>query len=388
MSALHKKNFTFLIFTLLFIFNFKSAPPDSSLLYPGLSVEEINAKLEEVLNSYYAEISRRIDNVFKKLVNRYTPGAAIAVIQNGKVVHEKGYGLAHIREKRKITPETSFLLASVSKQFTAMAIMILEEAGKLSYDDSIGKYFTGIPHFWNKITIHQLLTHTSGLPDRFYTIGYGEGMTNKDILEHLIEHRLLNNLPGRRYKYSNSGYNLLAMIVEKVSGKSFREFLNENIFEPLDMKNSCVYDETEPEIMNKAVGYKATRRGYRPNDFLLYTTGASGVYSSIEDLTKWDQALYTDKLVSKETIRKAFTPFSKVSWREHYGYGWRIRGTGEKKAIYHAGTLGGAVTMLFRVPDENFSIILLSNSTAIPRFSLVRRIAKMYHPGLIKEIGF
>ena len=115
MPALYKKRFTYLIFTLLFIFNIKSVPPDSSQLYPGLSIEEINARSEDVLNSYYAEISKRIDNVFKKLVNRYTPGAAIAVIQNGKVVHEKGYGLAHIRERRKITPETSFLLASVSK---------------------------------------------------------------------------------------------------------------------------------------------------------------------------------------------------------------------------------------------------------------------------------
>ena len=378
----------FLIIAPLVFLKFSKDISDSAELYPNLSAEDINARSRFLINSHYKNLSMEIDDIFTRIFGKYTPGAGVAVIKEGRVVHKKGYGRANLKTKENIDADTKFMLASVTKQFTAMAIMMLAEEGKLSYGDNLTQYFSGIPHFWKDITIEHLLTHSSGLPDRFYFIGYGEGLTNEDILERLIEHRLLYFLPGRRHKYSNSGYNLLAMIIEKASGKKFSEFLKERIFEPLEMNNTIVYDETQPEIVHRAISYKRTSRWYRPNDFLLYTTGASGIFSSIEDMIKWDQALYTEKLVSKKSLEKAFSPLVKVDWREHYGYGWRIIEGENSKAVYHTGTLGGASNIIFRVPEEEFSIIILSNASINCRKWLVRNITRLFDPDIITDINF
>lgn len=383
-----KAAFVFLIIAPFVFFKFSKDISDSAELYPNLSPADINARSRFLLDSHFNNLSMEIDDILSKRFGKYTPGAAVAVIREGRVIHKKGYGRANLRTKENIDTNTKFMLASVTKQFTAMAVMMLAEEGKLSYDDNLTQYFSGIPHFWKDITIEHLLTHSSGLPDRFYFIGYGEGLTNEDILDRLIEHRLLYFLPGRRHKYSNSGYNLLAMIIEKVSGKKFSEFLKERIFVPLGMNNTIVYDETQPEIEHRAVSYKRTGRRYRPNDFLLYTTGASGIFSSIEDMIKWDQSLYTEELVNKKSLEKAFSPHIKVDWREHYGYGWRIIEGENSKVVYHTGTLGGASNIIFRIPKEEFSIIILSNAGINCRKWLVRNISRLFDPDMISNINF
>jgi len=377
-----------ILFSFLFFEQFLELPPDTAMLYPGMSSDEISAHIDSLVYAYYENISSSVDSLLTRVIRKNAPGAAVAVIQNGRFLHKKGYGLADLRTKQPVQPETCFMLASVSKQFTAMAIMILKEEGKIAYEDTLPKFFPEVPRGWKTITVKHLLTHTSGIPDRFYLIGYAEGYTNQDILDRLIQTRYLDFMPGTKHKYSNSGYNLLAMIVEKVSGQPFREFLKERIFDPLGMHNTVVYDETEPVIENRAIGYKQSGRGYRPNDFLLWTSGSSGIFSNVEDLFKWDQCLYTEKLVSAETLKEAFSPHARVDRRENYGYGWRITANEGSKAVYHAGSLGGAHTIIFRVPEKRFTIILLANVEIRSRKRLIRSITELYHPGLIENLWF
>jgi len=376
------------LFIVLFFEQFFKKPTDTAVLYPDKSPEEISAITDSLVTAHFSDVSDKVDKLFARYDTRRTPGAAVAVIQDGLFLHRKGYGLADLRTKQPIEPETCFMLASITKTFTSMAIMILKEEGKLSYDDTLPKYFSNIPKRWNTITIKQLLTHTSGIPDRFYLIGYGEGFKNEDILNRLIEHRLLDFMPGRRHKYSNSGYNLLAMIIEKVSGSPFRVFLKERIFDPLGMKNTIVYDETEPNIENRAIAYRPRGRRYRPNDFLLYTTGASGIFSNVDDLCKWDHALYTESLVSEETLREAFEMHVQVSRDEHYGFGWRLAGNDELKAVFHTGSLGGVCNIFFRIPEKRFAVIILTNAHIRYTKELTRRITEYYHPGLIDRLNF
>ncbi|MFC1562041.1 serine hydrolase domain-containing protein [candidate division KSB1 bacterium] len=384
-----KRAITAIVIAVCILVQVDISTPDSALLYRELSADEVNARTDSLVLTFYEHNTVRVDSLLSRYIVDRHPGAAVAVIQDGRIVHKNGYGLANLTTKEPIRPETCFLLASVSKQFTAMAIMILAEENLISLDDTIDTYFPEIPRGWRNITITHLLTHTSGLPDRFWLIGYGEGFLNQDILDRLIEHRLLDHLPGKRFKYSNSGYNLLAMIVEQVSGVPFRVFMEERVFKPLDMDHTVVYDETEPFIENRAVAYRPLRRGfYRRNDFLLYTTGASGVFSSVEDLFKWDQALYSDTLVSRETLEMAFSPQVRSGRQESYGFGWRMTNADGIKSLYHTGTLGGVSNIIFRVPSKGFSVIILSNNSIKSRKLLVRRITEMYHPGLIEETGF
>ncbi|MFC1553659.1 serine hydrolase domain-containing protein [candidate division KSB1 bacterium] len=379
-----------LLFSFLIVFadQFGENPADTASLFPDRSAEDIIAYNDSLVSEFYLSATLKTDSLCQVFFKDNRPGASVAVIQNGLFLHKEGYGLAHISPKQLIQPDTKFLLASVSKQFTAMAVMILEEAGKISYDDTIDKYFPHVPDRWKSITIEHLLTHTSGIPDRFYVIGYAEGYVNSQILDRLISNSWLDFTPGRRHKYSNSGYNVLSMIIEQVSGMPFREFMRINIFEPLEMYDTLVYDETEPDLGERAIAYWPLRRGYRPNDFLLYTSGASGIYSNIEDLYKWDQALYTEKLVSAETLERAFSPHARVSSRENYGYGWRLSNGDGVNAVYHTGTLGGIHNILFRVPDENFSVIILSNTKLNSRHWLVRKITEFYHPGMTDKLNF
>jgi len=384
-----KKTVFLIVFLVILLFEqFLQNPTDTTLLYPGKTPEEISAITASVVRDYYANASSGVDELFSRFNGRRSPGAAVAVIQNGRFLHKKGYGMADLRSRRRNEPETCFMLASVTKTFTSMAVMTLKEEGRLSYDDTLPIYFPGVPQGWSNITVKHLLTHTSGIPDRFWLIGYGEGFLNRDILNRLIQHRALDFKPGSKHKYSNSGYNLLAMIIEKVSGKPFRTFLKERIFDPLGMHNTVVYDHTKPDVDNRAIAYKRRGRGYRPNDFLLYTTGASGIFSNVEDLYRWDQSLYTEQLVSKETIEEAFYPHTRAFYREWYGYGWRLACDGEIDAVFHTGSLGGASTIFFRVPEKQFTVIILSNAGIQTIRRLTRNITELYHPGLINRIQF
>ena len=299
---------------------------------------------------------------------------AVAVIRDGKLVHSKGYGLADIDTGIAIRPDTPFYLASVSKQITAMAVMILVERGKLSYDTRLVDYFSEAPVHWRTITIDHLLTHRSGIPDWFRLMGPRDrsGFTNDDVFDLLLQNAALEFTPGEQFKYSNSGYVLLAMLIESVSGQPFHVFVKENIFDPLGMTDSLVYDQTRPDVPGRARGYRHTNDGFVLDDYDLLTTGAGGMFSTAEDLFKWDQALYTDDLVGHATIERAFTG------TPHYGYGWFIDEYEGMKRLSHGGGLAGFRTYIVRIPDAKFSVIVLSNGSFKGLDGLIDEIAYLY----------
>src|SRR5262245_28542528 len=245
--------------------------------------------------------SPRVDSIMSRLVGSSSPGAAVLVINDGTVMHEKGYGLANLKEKLPITTTSTFDLASVSKQFTAMAIMMLAERGKLDYEDRLTKFFPEFPSYASQITVRHLLTHTAGLPNYItlfwrHPAGISGEPSSREVITMLSRAPQPLFLAGDRYEYSNSGYVVLAQIVEKASGLSFPEFMRVNVFEPLGMHTTIVSGQMRS--MNRAVGYRRAGRGFTSFGYtpLYRIYGDRNVYTSVEDMYMWDQALYTDRL--------------------------------------------------------------------------------------------
>lgn len=315
----------------------------------------------------------RIDQLMNVLYENWMFNGCVLVIENGEPIYKEAFGLSDKENKNELTIDSAFYLASVSKQFTAMSIMLLENQGKLSFEDSLSKHFPQFPEYADDINIDNLLTHTSGIPDHFRLGAYKADLTNAQVLELLLEQREPNFKPGEKYEYSNGNYVLLSLITEKVSGEPFHSFLSKKIFEPLEMNRTLVFDESKPHIENRAIGYN---RGGGLDDYEILTTGDGGIFSTVEDLAKWDRALYTDDLIPQDKLQKAFTPKVKNDGKEtEYGYGWAIRRNESANRVYHGGGLSGFRTYIERDLDSKNTIIVLSNhsnssgelSTAIRR---------------------
>lgn len=283
----------------------------------------------------------------------------ILVTQHSNPIYKKAFGYADKSNDRILNKASVFYLASVSKQFTAMAIMILREQQKLSYHDKLSKYFPEFPNYAETVTIKQLMTHTSGIPDHFGLGLYKKGLTNGDVKEALVKQEQLDFQPGERFSYSNGGYVLLALIVEKASGMPFPEFMETAIFKPLGMHNTLVYDESAPKIDNRAIGYNQVGD---VDDYELFTSGAGGMFSMVADLHLWDQALYSEKLVPKSTLEEAFTSATLNNGEPtNYGYGWAISEKDGRKVVQHSGGLAGYRTFLKRNLYNNSGYIILTN---------------------------
>ncbi len=340
----------------------------------------------------YAQHTKELDSLFGALSKDGALNGTVLIAEDGKPIYEKAFGYADFATKRMLDNQTVFELASVSKQFTAMAIMQLHEKKKLSYDDDIKKYFPLIPY--EGITIDDLLRHTSGIPD---FLGWGKDEIdvnrvngNEDILAALIRNnKPANHKPREKLSYSNTNYVLLALIVEKVSGIAFSEYLSENIFKPLNMTSTRVYPQrsVKEKITNYANGHAYDAKtgsfinsdSFSGNRFQYYFDGVAGPYgisSNIEDLLKWDQALNTEKLVSKEEQQLAYIP-SKLNDGKTatlmglpYGYGWLIlRPTKTAGVRYmHSGGYPGYMTIIARYPEKNKVFILLTNTYNVHNF--------------------
>ncbi len=300
------------------------------------------------------------DHYLKGLVQSNKFSGAVLVANQGKAVLSKGYGLANYEHDIANTPETKFRLGSITKQFTAMCVLILQEQGKLSVRDPVSKYVEDSPDTWKPITIHHLLSHTSGIP------GFTEFPDNleRERLPATVDGTVkrfkdkpLDFQPGEKFKYSNSGYVLLGYIIERVTGKTYEKVVKDNIFTPLRMKSSG-YDHPWIVLNNRASGY-GWRDGKRVNciHFEMDTPhAAGGLYSTVEDLLLWDQALYTEKLVSRKSLDSMFTPVKGI-----YGYGWFIGERASHKYVEHGGGIAGFLTYLARYPEEKLTVIVLSN---------------------------
>ncbi len=336
-----------------------------------------------------AQLSRnsaKVDSLMSALVGVGAPGAAVVVIQDGKVVHQKGYGLANIEAKVPISTTTTFDLASVSKQFTAMAIMILAERGKLAYHDPLTRFFPEFPAYASKITVRHLLNHTSGLPDymavfRQRPAGISNEPTSREAITMLAQIAEPRFQPGEKYEYSNSGYVVLGQIVEKASDMSFPQFLKTNVFDPLGMSTTIVSDQIKAPSVNRAISYAPAGGGFRNADYtpLNRIYGDGNVNTSVEDMYKWDQALYTDRLVKQSTLAEAFTPAKLNNGSlSDYGFGWRMENVNGLPVLSHGGSWAGFRTFISRYPSRRFSVIVLSNVGNFNPGSAAGRIASVY----------
>ncbi len=333
-----------------------------------------------VYTSCAQDRSSQLDSLFNKLYEENDFTGNVLIAENGKPIFQKSYGQAFREKNIDLNSETVFELASVSKQFTAMGIMILKKQGKLSYDDNLRRFISELPY--TNITIRHLLQHTSGLPDYFqFTQPHWDStkiMTNDDIISIMEKHHPpVLFAPGEKWEYSNTGYALLASVIERASGKSFQEFLSENIFKPLGMNRTRVYRKRfeKSTIDNYAYGYVKNDAGtYVMADSLPETAAMvysmDGVYgdgvvnSTAGDLLKWDQALYTDKLVSNAMMAEAFADaILNNGQTSNYGFGWLLMNSAEiGRYFFHGGGWPGYSTWLERHPRDNKTIILLANA--------------------------
>jgi CubicO group peptidase (beta-lactamase class C family) len=282
------------------------------------------------------------------------PGLAVAVIYHGNVVFEKGFGMADIDAGFSVERDSRFYLASVSKQITSMAVMLLYEDGLIDFEDRIVNTFPEAPETWNQITIHHLLTHQSGIVE-YLKLPDKANWTNQDVFNVVINYAP-EFTPGEQYKYSNTGYLLLAMLVERISGLPFENFVHEKIFTPLGMNQSMVFDPSRPVVPLRAVGYWSNSNLH---DYPLLTMGDGGIFSSLNDMEKWIMGLFNSNLLKPETLDLAFTSYK----GRGYGYGWNVGKIKGRKRLHHAGGLVGYSTHVSLIPDEELAIIVLSNGT-------------------------
>ena len=314
-------------------------------------------QLETATSSFPSDqhIISQADAYLSKLTKAKLFSGSVLLERNGKVLVRKGYGKAD-REKHLVnTAQTKFRIGSLTKQFTAMAILILQARGKLNVQDRICTYFSRCPAAWQKITLHHLLTHTSGIPDFISFPDFKITMRSPSSPTQTIarfKDKPLDFQPGEKFSYSNSGYVVLGAIIEQTSGKKYETFLQENIFVPLQMVNSG-YDHNNGDL---AIGYQNQTN---LADFIDMSIpyAAGGLYSTVEDLYRWDRALYTDKLISKSLRDKMFTAFGGFG----YGYGWGIGKEGDRPMASHAGGINGFSSSITRYPNDKIVIIVLSN---------------------------
>ncbi|MEP7272515.1 MAG: serine hydrolase [Acidobacteriota bacterium] len=316
-----------------------------AILLTSVSAQDVAAKLDA-----YATAAAQ-----QKLFT-----GSVLIAQKGTVLLSKGYGMANIELDVANTPQTKFRLGSITKQFTAASILLLQEQGKLSVQDPVCKFVTECPPAWQALTIHHLLSHTGGVPNFTSFPDYTKTMMMPSPAEVTLgrfKDKPLTFTPGEKWNYSNSGYVLLGVIIEKVSGLNYGEFVRTRIFEPLKMSNSG-YDRFDLITKNRASGY-ANDRGIWVNAPYLDMTiphAAGSLYSTVEDLYLWDQSLYTERLLNAKSLAHMFTMVL-----NDYGYGWGVGTQFQRKHISHGGGINGFATFISRYPEEKVTVIVLSN---------------------------
>lgn len=318
---------------------------------------------------------KKADELIEAYARQKRFSGAVLVAKGDKVLLKKAYGLANVELEVPNKPDTRFHIASLTKQFTAMAIMQLEERGLLSLNDPISKYLPDFPKpVADKVTIHHLLSHTGGLNSFFDDEPNPSRFRQKMSLEQVIDlfkDKPLEFEPGAKFKYSDSGYILLTAIIEKVAKTTWDRYLDENIFQPLGMKNTG-YSSRENILKNRAYGHDAGGKellNAEPVDISV-ALGAGALYSTVGDLYLWDRALYTDKLVKKNTVQKIFTPV-----KNNYGYGWVIDEVAGHKRTWHNGGYPGYNSNITRLISDDVCIVVLGNQFPSSADAIARDLA-------------
>ena len=310
-----------------------------------------------------------ISNIFRILQVDTMPGASLLVSQNGNIIFQKGFGYADIEKKIPVTPDTKFKIGSISKQFTAVAILKLKVEGKIKIEDKLSKYLPGFPR-GNEVTIYQLLTHTSGIHDYNFqpNLDVNKPIAPQALLE-IIEKFPFDFNPGEHYQYSNSGYFILGYIVSQLSGKTLGEYLNGKFFKPLGMNNTGIY-ETNIVLNNEAQGYSMNDEASKKADFqeMSWALGVGSIYSTTKDLYKWNEAIFNGKILSDATLKAAFTQsVLNNGGKVDYGFGWFLSINRGLKFIQHSGVSSGFYSYLERQPENKITICVLCNSLPTPK---------------------
>jgi CubicO group peptidase (beta-lactamase class C family) len=306
------------------------------------------------------DLTPRFEGYMKTCVEVNHFSGAVLVSKGGETLFGRGYGFANAEHQVPNTTRTKFRLGSITKQFTAMAILILQERGKLKVEDPVGRYLDDAPKAWAGVTIHHLLTHTGGVPSYTDDPGYRKKMMMPETVKSMIARfrdKPLDFQPGEKFHYSNSGYFLLGAIIEKVSGKSYEAFLKEAIFDPLGMRDTG-YDHAATLLPSRASGYTRAQDGLVNAEYLDMTQpyAAGSLFSTVEDLALWDRSLDAGKLISKESYAKLYTPL-----KSNYAYGWVVTTANGRKEIHHGGGINGFVTENLRYPDQKVCVVVLCN---------------------------
>lgn len=316
------------------------------------------------------DIARQIDNVFTASFKADEPGAAVIVVKDGKTVLRKGYGMADTEKKVPIQPGDVFRLGSMTKQFTAVAILMLEEEGKLSVKDEITRFIPDYPTQGKKITVEHLLTHTSGIKSYTDMMGF-RSIVNKDMkpleVVDFFKNEPMEFAPGERYAYNNSGYFLLGVIIEKVSGMSYADFLAKRIFEPLGMTHTA-FEGFERNGVKRIPGYQRGRDGLvlAPAMSMTQPYAAGSLVSTVDDLARWDAAITAGKLLKPASWKRAFTPYVLNNGKPtEYGFGWQIRKFQGEELIEHGGAINGFHTQGMRLPASRVYVAVLTNRLGV-----------------------
>jgi CubicO group peptidase (beta-lactamase class C family) len=333
-----------------------------------------------------------VDEVFGDLTKPGSPGCALAVYRDGKIIYAKGYGLANIEENVAISPQSVFDIGSTSKQFTAASILLLEKQGKLSVDDEVRKYIPELPSYEQKISILHLLNHTSGLRDylslmELAGINTDSVTTDADALALITRQKALNFVPGSDWLYSNSGFFLLSVIVQRVSSKTLREFAAENIFVPLEMTHTQYRDNHAALIANRALAYeeRVNKDGYTLDVSYFEQTGDGAVHTSVEDLLKWDENFYSPRVGGKEFLSEIQERGKLNNGKAlDYAKGLRLQDYRGLHTVSHGGAWGGYRAELLRFPEQHFSVACLCNVGDAGPTRRAHQVADIYLGSLMK----
>jgi CubicO group peptidase (beta-lactamase class C family) len=323
-----------------------------------------------------------IDDLVQQSYKPTEPGVAVIVARAGEIIFRKAHGMANLELGVPIEPDMVFRIGSITKQFTAVAILMLAEQGKLALDDSIGKFLPDYPTHDHLITITHLLTHTSGIKS-YTAMPEWPALWRKDFaVQELIDffkYQPMEAAPGKRWTYNNSGYILLGAIIEKVSGRSYEQFIHQNIFEPLGMKQSY-YDDPARIIPRRVAGYDKSSDGFTNAAYLSMTQpyAAGALASTVDDLVLWDSALYTERLLKQETFQQAHVSHRLTDGSSTgYGYGWIISEYAGHRLIEHGGGIHGFRSRAIRIPDERVFVAVLSNNGGMNPELLAFKIAAL-----------
>ncbi len=331
------------------------------------------------------ERTRRVDALFERWDRSDSPGCSLGIVLDGRLIYEHGYGMANLEHDIPISSETVFRIASVSKQFTAMSLLLLEQDGALSLDDDIRKYIPDMPDYGRPISIRHLVQHSSGIRDyegftTFLGIAYEDTYIKQEVMDLLARQKTLNFAPGERYLYSNSGYLLLGDIVERVSGKTLRQFVDERIFRPLGMRVSLIRDDHTEMVEHRASGYAPLEDGgFRIAESHYDMVGDGSVFTTVSDLYRWDQNFYHQEIGGEKVAKAQHETLVLNDGRKmSYAAGLEIGAYGGLRFVAHSGSWVGFKAQLLRFPEQRFSVICLCNDESANPTALTLQIADIF----------